>query len=579
VEREAGELFRDVIRHYGTVNIPVERLKSADLVTLVQELLGLESDLLAQITQRTEGNPLFAVHLVGDLVQRGALGVGEKGFKLTAPVEEDLPGNLVELWSVHLDALLAPRSEEDGMCLECAAILGKNIETGEWERACALQGWRPSDGLVEALVERRWAVKTTVGWHFSHGMLREFLEHRAREKARFAEHHRQCAVMLADRGPYVLDRVGRHWMDAGDLDRAFDALLEASRFRGSRGHHAVAESLLDVLHTVLGRLGAPDHDRRSILANLYRSETLAQWGHFGQAIALGEENCRAAEGSSEPSMVALTSLSLSKFQIQAGELDVALASLAELEHSLEHFEPKHVLDWFRWMGFASLRKGQLEESRRYYHCALETADSDLRRAHVYADLGGVEVAGGRIEEARRWAERAMACYESEGSRDGVAQALNLLGEVARQSNDPHGAEKNYRASIQNFRRIGNVQVAVPQFNLAMVLLELGKVQQSKDVFLEVLAKSEQEHATHLVIAAHLALLACAGSASDWDAWDVHIAKADALINSTGLVDADYVRCAERAAGFAADAGQDLRSDQARALVGQQTQRLHGFGKT
>ena len=49
---------------------------------LVEELLSLDGDLAAQVVERTGGNPLFAVHLVGEWVRCGVFQVGAIGFAL-----------------------------------------------------------------------------------------------------------------------------------------------------------------------------------------------------------------------------------------------------------------------------------------------------------------------------------------------------------------------------------------------------------------------------------------------------------------------------------------------------------------
>ncbi|MCA9538548.1 MAG: serine/threonine-protein kinase PknK, partial [Myxococcales bacterium] len=125
---------------------------------LVRALLGLHCEVAAEVETRTEGSPLFAIHLVGDWVQRGALVPGPAGFTLRADATRRLPDGIHDIWRQRIDEVLAGRTA-DRLAIELAALLGRDVDDDEWRAACARAALTFSPDLVELLVARRLAVR------------------------------------------------------------------------------------------------------------------------------------------------------------------------------------------------------------------------------------------------------------------------------------------------------------------------------------------------------------------------------------------------------------------------------------
>jgi hypothetical protein len=75
VRPAAAASVAELLGRPGAERIDVGALGPEHHASLVHELLGLEGALATQVKERTAGNPLFAVQLVGDWVQRGVLAV------------------------------------------------------------------------------------------------------------------------------------------------------------------------------------------------------------------------------------------------------------------------------------------------------------------------------------------------------------------------------------------------------------------------------------------------------------------------------------------------------------------------
>ena len=218
---------------------------------LVKSLLGKEGHLVERVARRTAGNPLFAVQLVGDwvglarhLIDRRV----ESSFQPGATV--DLPDNLHAIWDSRIDRFLNQHESRAGQALEVAATLGDKVDRQEWRAASERLGVRPSPALVAGLVRHRLvqADADGDGWSFSHSMLRECLERRARDSRRATQVHLACARMLqerSDKQPGSAERIGTHLLRGGEAMEALSYFLRAAEERFSQGSFHQVSALLN----------------------------------------------------------------------------------------------------------------------------------------------------------------------------------------------------------------------------------------------------------------------------------------------------------------------------------------------
>ena len=150
-------LLEELMRAPVASRLAVGPLEPEEHRALVETLLGLEGALARLVEERTAGNPMFAVQLVGDWVQRRVLGPGPQGFQLRDGAEAHLPDDLFAAWAGRVDDLLEDRPESDRHALEIAAVLGQRVDRHEWLAACRARGMAPSEDLVDELLSRRLA--------------------------------------------------------------------------------------------------------------------------------------------------------------------------------------------------------------------------------------------------------------------------------------------------------------------------------------------------------------------------------------------------------------------------------------
>ncbi|MEQ1505647.1 MAG: tetratricopeptide repeat protein, partial [Myxococcota bacterium] len=153
-----------------------------------------------------------------------------------------------------------------------------------------------------------------------------------------------------------------------------------------------------------------------------------------------------------------------------------------------------------------------------------------------------------------------------GHRPGIAAVDNTLGEAHRATGDLASAEQWYRSARDGMRRLGMGRVVVPETNLAIVLLDLGRPGEAR-AMLEAIARDPACRIRASIHAAVRALLlAASADERDWPAVDAAIGLARDAIGVGGRVDPDTDRALLRAVRAARAAGDEPRAAAIEALL-------------
>jgi serine/threonine protein kinase len=293
---EERERLDGLLEMPDVTDLPLGPLPAEAHSRLVRGLLRLDGALAAGVEARTGGNPLFAVQLVGDWVQRGQLKLGPKGFALADGARTRLPDDLHHVWSSRLGAVLDEFAPDARRYLEIAAVLGREVVWTEWKRACddpeGHFGDRfPGDDALRAhLLERLRAERLAVGerrsWSFAHGMLRESLERGAEEGGTAPGYHLACAAMLADRAsdPAIAERLGRHLLAGGRPAEAVEPLLFGVEVRLVTLGPGPAATLLETATQAMDAARLPEQDARRGAGVALSGRISAQAGDDGAAL-------------------------------------------------------------------------------------------------------------------------------------------------------------------------------------------------------------------------------------------------------------------------------------------------------
>ena len=553
--------------------VPVGPLSEDSRLALVRSLLAMEGELVARVTERTAGNPLFAVQLVGDWVQRGLLTSGPWGFRLRSSAPLSLPEDLGEVWSARLGRLLEGRPEPDAWSLELAAVLGIDVEMAEWRRAAATAGLAPAAALVEAMLRERLARAGAdgpgAGWSFVHPMLREAVVARAASAGRLATWHRAAATTLRERaGPGVVERLGRHLLGAGAEEEALEPLLAGAEERYAAGPYGVARDLLSLRERALERTRVARSDARWVQGWLVWSRLSRRDSDLAEAGAWAARAERMARRHGHLDALGDALTQLGKIAREQGDLTRAEGCFREAASLLAGGAPGPLADVRMNLGKVLEDRGDLAASWDTLLAARRDAaasEDDDTVASVELCLGLVARQCGRLAEAEMLLDEARTRFERCGSRGGVAHALNALGEVARLQGELSRADQRYAASVERYQALGASDGVFPLLNRGLVLVERGRPQEARRALETALDTFVRQGRRPMVGAVHACLMPCVAGVGDWGAFDRHADAAERLLAETSLVDVDIATMARHAARAAESAGEPARARRAWAL--------------
>ncbi|MBK05623.1 MAG: hypothetical protein CL920_39215 [Deltaproteobacteria bacterium] len=540
---------------------------------LIRELLGLEGELAALVEERTAGNPLFAVRLVEDWVQRGLLEIGARGFRLKEGAEVDFPDSLYQVWGGQIDYILQHHGEDEAIALELAAVLGQTVDYTEWLEACAELGVSPARGLIDELISydlatrpKRHGDKT---WSFVHSMLRESLERRAREARRWQDLHLACERMLRKhKGMDFSRRRGLHLLAAGKFEGALMPLEIGIHQKIDAGDFRAAEMLLDEREEALYLLDVDDTDVQWGRQWLLRCKLERIRGEFVEASDWARRTIEVAQRFAyqvlEWQYVHGRALrELGEHMRMLAEFDTALDALLQAEEiAIALHDARLLVSSRRQLGLTWLERGQLDKSRAAFLQALfdsQELDDRMASSHCRFGLGSLARQAGYLEQAIGYLKEAMQGFALCGARSHVANCLNTLGEIERFQGFFPQAEQFYRDALRLYREIGTTTAIVPELNLGLLLLEQGRFHESRVALEACLTSLQRIGRRGLVALVHICLLPDCAIREDWSAWDVHLQHAIQILEDVSFVDIDLARMFHLAGDMAMEADDTERA--------------------
>ena len=576
----AADLLARLRRHEQTTFVPLDGLDETDSAVLVSRLLGLRGELVARVQRRSGGNPMFAIQLVDELVQRRQLVPGPHGFRLVDPsVRLALPADLRAAWSGRIERFLDSRDPADARALEVAAALGLELDGGEWESVCRIDGTTPRPDLIGELVDRglaRWE-EGTDRWSFGHGMVREALESRARAAARWHRANDVCAAALTGRdGLHDRERMGLHLVAAGRPEKGLEPLMDAAWRRGGRGDYAQAAFLVAERERALELAGIARSDPRwaqGWLASAYLRRVQGDIEGARKYLRWADE---ALDRDASPETAA--NLAMERARVAWLDSDVE-ANVGALTEAVRLFTDRGLLaSALVARGITHLRLGHLTEGEADIRAAAKVVDAERHpSAAAYVEVGRAHAAmhGSRPDEAAEAVRRGLAIARPAGLRFRVAMFLAMNGEVLRARGELDAAKDAYGQALAMHRALGTGEVALMRSNLALTLIQQGHIDQAEPMLEASLAETPRGSFDFLRLVVLVNLLPCAVERGDWAAWETRLAEADEL----GLrrrFEIDFADVLTLAAERAEAAGEHARAADVWELAAHQWK---GLGRT
>lgn len=564
----------------GSYHMPISPLNPHNHSALVHELIGLDRPLAERVSERTAGNPLFAVQLVGDWVQRGVFIIGKEGFALRPGEQAQLPDDVHQVWAARTNRLVEDAAESVDQhstvrcTLELAAVLGQDVAMAEWEAVCRQAGVVIPPALMETLLTSRLAhVRDQESWSFVHGMLRESLERGARESGRWRSHNETCARMLEKTTRHHsrhFERLGRHLVEAGRIEAAMEPLLVAARQWRKRSELRRAHSILDIRDAALGRLKA-DLDRVpfwSCESSLLRAEVFRLEKRYDLAAEFTEKAECLTSKHEWPRLESRALQHRAELARHAGKPALAARLYEEALAFFGRFEGgAQEANCLNGMGELARIQGDHEGASQLLALALQISQeigNPFETGTALFNLGVIARMDENLAVAEQLLKQSLEVQRACGCQFGVGNCLNSLGEVARSNDRLDEAERRYRASLKMFESIGYATFT-PCFNLGRVLLVRRKYAEAREV-LERAGEEYEQYGDRIWSGLScIALLPSAAALGEWDVWDQHYSEAIERLAETEFATADGAELAQLAGDLAEKAGESERARKAYEL--------------
>ena len=455
-DRALGRL-RPLRTHPDTVVVPVLPLTQDAVSALVTRIVGpvrAGAALGLRLFRETEGNVLFLVLFLQNLMLHGMLARTAGGWRLIADADEIASGHFDVPPGVRqvVRARLAPIAARERRLVEVVATHGREMDL---------------DALLDVLEVDEDAASADIEALVTHGILRErssgarqvvvFAQakfgdvlYRELDPERRAQLHLRLAAVIEARGanaPGVAEIVGEHYRRGGDAGRAYVYLGRAARRLVDRGMPADAAEIVarasqveDPARVDLGP-AAFAASRHALL--LVRAEAAFIRGELAESKdALDQALGLLAQGVSERD--ALRTRILCGRTLRAiGEFD---AAELEVEAALPRARALHdrelVAEGLVVLAAVAWSRGALDacETRAQEGLLLATGGQlGGVRAQLLIALTAVQASRGQLASAAGGLAEAQLLFRDLHIRPSRALALSNLAEVLLAQGDVAGA--------------------------------------------------------------------------------------------------------------------------------------------
>ncbi|TXD36139.1 protein kinase [Lujinxingia vulgaris] len=554
-------------------DIHLRALPPEDHHQLVANLLGLHHDLGRRIAERSNGNPLFAIELVGDWIQRGILQPGPRGFEIPdlALAEESLPDDLLSMGSERLRTLMQTSTLGPyRQAVEVAATLGQLVSVPLWRQVCARAGVEAPPWLMAELMRLRLVEGTRESVAFVQGMVREALLEDARKSGRLADFHRAAAEELMREGmPAALasrEQLARHLAGAGAHRDALPHLLElGDRYlvQGdtSAARRLSAHALASLHHAALPRQSASGVHLDLLEARIHIERL--------ESVRAAEQAARALENA--------TALNLPAACARANELLARCNRSFNIYDRAVHFFDQ-ALALYLQVGDATSRAsaqegkawtlvllGQIPAAEATYLDAIATLEETFpvpvrALADAYNGLAEIRRRQRRFDDA----DLLLAQQEDLARRFGHASALcdafNTRAEIAREQGDYARARELYETAFRYLAETGARIGDIAHLNLALVDLFGGELEGALAAFEALVARMPEDHSFAYRAYIYAALTAAYAELQRWEDARTQLHNFIRDQNATKIFDLDIAMCLSRGADHALRHGQSALAE-------------------
>lgn len=561
----ANEALDQFCKRGNVIRRKLSPLSDADVSNLLEGIVHLDPQLKDSLVRSARGNPLFCLQIIGNWIEEGRLESTPDGFRIDG--EASIPSSAYELWLARLrNAAESHGGSSTLRALEVAAAIGMEVDSRLWREAIDHLDYDVPSGLVDLLIERGLARRSSMTWEFSHSLLREALVDQARRGGRNAMHNMALAEALRGRGN-VDDLSRRAWhLARTDSPRAaLAAMIDVAERLVAESMIAHTERYLNETERLFAVAGLPSDaiERGRFLA-------VSGWvyearGDLEAAYACFLELCDIARSHGWTSLE-VESLR-GQYVVHQNRTEVAEA-IEKLERAFELARSngldEELIKVARSLGWMYQRKGEPERAEQFISESIGIADrmggDHLRQGAVSrAALAEVLRSMGKVERARSLVTGAVNQMREFGDRVGMGDTLNVLAELERKDGNLHEAETAYRESIENYDLAGHISGDLVRANLAMLYLDRNRPFDARELLERAAASFEGFKMFYYLTFTRFGLAQTFSAIGDEDEWDATLQTFDHL--EKVYFEREFVEIALRCAENWLSRGDQLRGRQ------------------
>lgn len=434
---EAAQHLDRLLARPESRRVPLGPLPASDQSALLRSMVPLAESVAERLVERSGGNPLFALQLLGDQAEREQLEARGAVYSLRSDAQDALPGSIRDLWTRRLDTALGADPHRR-RSLWLAATLGLEVDGAEWTVACGCADVdidpRVLDALVHAGLVSVDAPRLGGGWAFSHHLLREALLAEAEAEGWLTAAHAACYVALSQ-AEVARERLAPHAEGLGRPLEAFELWVQGGRLAMERGAWGIVEQAVEGTRRCLTSAGVEGADERWLQPDLLRLRRTRFGGSPADGVALGMQLLERASALGWTEGRAQLLLDLGFLAVLEGTLEQGQAWLDEALLWAAEDTPQHRIvrsRVFRVLGAACKYRGRLKDALRHFDEAEFHAGEQADRAFGMAlrvDRGAIYSLLGEHERARALLQEARAICRDLGLRYTEMQIVENLVHV------------------------------------------------------------------------------------------------------------------------------------------------------
>ena len=449
----------------------LEPLTSPQLERLLEgAVTGLPAELRAQILERSEGIPFYAVETVRMLIDRGLLARNGSAYQPTAQIETlDVPSSLQALIAARLDHL----SPEERRVLQDASVLGRTFTVQGLE---AVSGLEEAElrGILASLVRKEMLSLRTDPlspergqFGFLQDLVRRVAYDMMSKRDRRPRHLAAADYLISvagDEDEDIIEVIAAHLLDAyqsaPDADdaaavrqRAHEAQVRAGERAASLGANLAAQRYYERASSLVddGVIQAGLIERAGMMA--------AVGARIEEAAAFYEDAQRRFEDAGEAHAAARVSARAAESMWDLGRFRDGLTSMdAAFELLSEDAPDADLAQLAAQIGRFAFFFGDSDVGLKRIEAALAIAE-ELDVPEVYSQALNTKAlilnSHGRVRESRALLNDALAVAIEHDKPSAALRAHNNLADLACQDDRYANAQRHIDEGLVLARRVGD----------------------------------------------------------------------------------------------------------------------------